>query len=177
MTKHNRKAKRLRGGQLKTTKAKPLPIIGDLGPGTEAATFGTEVIMFPEPNPNRIARRHRISGLDRLERAGSLSMRQLQAGREIEIAYARVQSLTSGGELREQVDRTARPDATMAAQVDAMSRLKVAMDAVPSAMRDVVEAVCWFGESVSDGRDGRAAYNRMGDFKVALDLVANRLRY
>ncbi len=164
-------------GRKRSNRAKPLPVIGDHGTGTAAATRDTEVVLLDGPNPNRVARRMRVTALDRLERRGSLSMRQLQAGREIEDAYCRVQMLSSGGELKEQVDSTPRPDATVAAQVDAVSRLARAMKAVPSAMRDVVEAVCWHGRPIESAQTPERNYRRSADLKVALDPVANHLRY
>lgn len=166
-----------RSGKPRASRTKPLPMIGDLGTGTTAAQADTEVVLLPDPNPNRIARRTRVTALDRLDRRGSLSMRQMQAAREIEMAYCRVEMLSSGGEFKARVDSTPKPDATVAAQVDAISRLAFAMSAVPSAMRDVVEAVCWHSLPVESAQTFEKNYRRMADLKVALDLVANRMRY
>lgn len=166
-----------RAGKPRASRTKPLPVVGDLGTGTTAATADTEVVLLPDPNPNRLARRMRITALDRLDRRGSLSMRQMQAARAIEAAYCRVQMLSSGGEFKAKVDSTPRPDATVAAQVDANSRLVLVMSAVPPAMRDVVETVCWHSLPVESAQTEARNYRRMADLKVALDLVANRMRY
>lgn len=127
-------------------------------------------------NPNRMAYRYRVSQIDKLE--GKLSMRQLQAAKAIQDAYCRVDALSSGGPLKEQVDASPKPDAVIAGQVDAMSHLTFVMGAVPEAMRDVVEHVCWHNQSIrSLTGGGRKHYDRTADFKVAMDLVANKLRY
>ena len=152
---------------------------GDHGTGTLAATANTEIVELKDEkgrNPNRMAYRRRINVLDTM--ADKLSMRQMQAAQEIQDAYSRVQMLSSGSPLKEQVDASPKPDAVIAGQVDAISRLKRAMDAVPNAMRDVIEGVCWHNQTIRHiSGGGRKQYNRMADFKVALDLVANRLRY
>lgn len=176
-TKAQRRHKAGRVGKPRANRTKPLPQPGDLGTSTAAARKGTEVITLPAPNPNKVQRRQRVTGLDRLERRDSLSMRQLQAAREIETAYCRVQMLSSGGELKEQVDSSPRPDAVVTSQVEAVSRLTRAMKGVPTAMRDVVEAVCWHGKPVVSARTAEKNYDRMADLKVALDLAANRLGY
>lgn len=154
---------------------KAAPWNGDHGTGTAAAQAGT-VLEEIKDNPNRMARRKRVSQIDELE--DKLSLRQYQAAKAIQDAYCRVEMQSSGAALKEQVDSTPKPDAVIAAQVDATSRLVFVMGAVPKAMRDVVEHVCWHNlpmRSLTGG--GRKHYNRSADLKVALDLVANRLRY
>ena len=155
---------------------KEAPWNGDHGTGTTAALAGTELRAIEGSNPNRFARRQRVDQVKQMK--PRLSQRQYQAAREIQDAHSRVQMLSSGGELKEQVDSTPRPDATVAAQVDAQSRLARAMRKVPPAMRDVVEHICWRDEPMSAlAAGGKQHYNRMADLKVALDLVANHLRY
>ena len=152
----------------------PLPWNGDHGTATAAATAGT--VLVPMGGPNRMARRYRVSIIDTME--ARLSMRQVQAARAIQEAYCRAEMLSSGGPLKEQVDASPKPDAAVASQVDAMSTLTYVMSAVPSAMRDVVEWVCWHNMPIHRlTGSGRKQYNRTADFKVAMDLVANRLRY
>jgi len=153
---------------------------GDLGTGTAAATAGT--IIEAMDGPNRVGRRRRApqSAVWR----PSLSNRQWQAAQAIEDAYGRAQCLTSGGdsigkvrELRVRVDSSPKPDATVAAQIGAISHLAFVMSAVPSAMRDVIEHLFWHQRPMRDFQQGREFYNRTADVKVALDLVANKLRY
>ena len=155
---------------------KPLPWNGDHGTGTAAANAGTELKPIEGSNPNRFARRHRVNQIDKLK--PRLSQRQVQAAEAIQMAYCRVQMLSSGSPLKEVVDSSPRPDATLAAQVAAQSQLVHVMKKVPRAMRDVVEHVCWHNRPISQmDAGGNQRYNRMADFKVALDLVANHMRY
>lgn len=156
-----------------------LPWNGDHGTGTLAAKAGTKMQAITSEdgsNPNRMAYRYRVSQIDKMEQ--KLSMRQLQAAKAIQDAYCRVDALSSGSALKEQVDASPKPDEVIASQVDAMSHLTFVMSAVPKAMRDVVEHVCWHNKAIrSLSGGGRGHYDRTADFKVALDLVANRLKY
>lgn len=122
-------------------------------------------------NPNNIGRRRRKNALSGL----GLSMRQEQAGEAIRDAYARVESLSSGSPLKEQVDASPKPDAVVAAQVDAQSHLAFVMKPVSREWRNVVEHVCWNNKPIWTC-PGIEEANRAG-LKVTLDLVANRLRY
>lgn len=171
---------RKRAAKRKKVSTSDQPWNGDLGTGTAAATAGT--IIEPMEGPNRVGRRRREpqSAVWR----PSLSNRQWQAAQAIEDAYGRAQSLTSGGDsigsyrdLRVRVDSSPKPDATVAAQLGAISHLAFVMSAVPSAMRDVIEHLFWHQRSLGSFTQGKAFYNRTADVKVALDLVANRLRY
>ena len=148
---------------------------GDHGTGTPAANAGTEVRPLDGANPNRFARRQRINQVDRLK--PRLSLRQYQAAMALQAAHCAVEALSSGTPLRARVDATPRPDTAVAAKVDAVSRLVWLMDAVPTAMRDVVTHVCLDNQPLRQMVKGRAYYNRMADLQVALDLVANKLRY
>jgi len=175
MSKAKRRRKLVSGSHSKAKRHVSIaqaPWNGDHGTGTAAATAGTVVEPMAD-SPNRMAVRKRVNVIDTLT---SLSMRQQQAAKEIQEAYCRVEMQSSGSALKEQVDASPKPDAVIAAQVDAMSRLAHAMSAVPSAMRDVVEHVCWENRQIAT-ISKRTGYNRMADFKVAMDLVANRLRY
>lgn len=156
-----------------TTKA--LPWNGDHGTGTQAALQGTTLEPVEGNNPNRFARRRRTSQSDVWK--PKLSMRQWQAAVEIENAYCGCERLSSGGPLKERVDASPKPDAVVAIQVEAQSRLKRVMDGVPTAMRDVIEHLFWHNLPLSQLGKGRGYYNRSADVKVALDLVANKLRY
>lgn len=167
-----RKNKR-RGRKIATAEA---PWNGDHGTGTAAANIGTEVVPIKGSNPNRLARRQRINQIEKIK--DKLSQRQFQAAQAIEVAYCRVQTLESGGPLAAKVDTSARPDANMANQVSARSHLVHVMKPVPKAMRDVVEHVCWHNRPISQlETGGRGRYKRMADLKVALDLVANHMKY
>lgn len=169
---------KLKGRKPKPKAVKALPFGGDHGTGTAAALAGKvlrPIVNEDGKNPNNMAR---LCDDDQLANMDFLSMRQRQAGMEIRNAWSGVEKLSSGGELKEQVDSTPKPDATMAIQIDAQSRLVNAMAAVPRDMRDVVEHVCWHNLPITQkiGK-GRAHYSRRADFQVALDLVANRLGY
>jgi hypothetical protein len=172
------KAKRKR----KSVSVKAMPYIGDHGTGTAAATAGT--VLEPatdkpsDPNPNNVGRRRRRSEIDRL--APKLTMRQEQAARAISNAYCRVQMLSSGGELREQVDSSSKPDACITAQVSAQSDLAYVMTGVPQApveCRQAIEQVCWHGEPIGRLASGRAHEKYMTCLKVALNAVADHMRY
>lgn len=167
-----------KGRKLKTQAVKLLPLGGDHGTGTAAAMAGKvlkPIVDVDGKNPNSMAR---LCDDDQLANMDFLSMRQYQAGMEIRNAWSGVEKLSSGSELKEQVDSTPKPDATMAIQIDAQSRLVNAMSAVPGDMRDVVEHVCWYNKPITQkiGK-GRQHYDRRAEFQVALDLVANRLGY
>jgi hypothetical protein len=149
----------------------PLPWNGDHGTGTAAATADTVVV--PMEGPNRVAQRRRVNVIDTLT---SLTMRQVQAAKEIQNAYGRVEALSSGGPLKEQVDSTPKPDATVAAQVDAQSRLAVAMRAVLRSERAVVECICWNNQKPQTlSRTERRRW--LARFTQSMDRVADHLRY
>lgn len=166
----------------KSVSVKPIPFVGDHGTGTKAATSGTVLEALRDErtgkaNPNNVGRRRRTSEIDRI--APKLSMRQEQAARAISDAYCRVQMLSSGGELKEQVDASPKPDACVSAQVAAQGELARVMAAVPGnpkECREAVEQVCWRGEPISHIDRGKSGMH-MSCLKVTLDLVANRLGY
>lgn len=168
---------RTRKSRSRKRPAKPqLPDLGgDHGPNTPAATAGTYVEPLTDAegrNPNNLGRRRRKNALSGL----GLSMRQAQAGEAIRDAYARVESLSSGGPLKAKVDASPKPDEVVTAQVEAQSHLAFVMAAVPSGdMRRVVEHVCWNNQPVFTCK-GSETMNR-ACLKVALYLVANKLRY
>ncbi len=155
-------------------KRKPsLPYTGDHGTGTTAARAGTVIELVEGQEHNRTGRRRRKDRLSDF----TLSMRQMQAGKKIRDAWCRVEMLSSGSPLKEQVDSSAKPDAVIASQVKARDRLSFLMSAVPSAMRDVVEHVCWRNEKITEMNNGLPYGANSANFKVALDLVANKLNY
>lgn len=149
----------------------PQPFTGDHGPNMPAATQGTVIEAVEGQEHNRTGRRRRVEAIEQL----TLSMRQEQAAKRIRDAYCRVQKLTSGGPLKEQVDSSPKPDAVVAAQVDAQSELVWLMGVVPRDMRPVVEWVCWENRSLRSMAGMREMNSAR--FKVAMDLVANRCRY
>ncbi|MGB1215828.1 MAG: hypothetical protein ACPG4X_20840, partial [Pikeienuella sp.] len=125
-------------------------------------------------NPNNMARRKKVNRIDQMT---SLSMRQIQAAKAIENAHCRVEMQSSGSPLKERVQSSPKPDKTIAHQVDAQSHLVFVMGAVPTAMRYVVEHLCWHNRPISDLGPSDKRGNHYANLKVALDLVANRLRY
>ena len=157
----------------------------DHGPSTQAAKAGTIVEEVKKPgdaNPNGVTRRRK-----RLQSnvwADKLSMRQHQAAVAIETAYARVEALGSGGDsigrmidLRTQVDASPKPDATIDVQAGVQSHLVYVMRSVPQSMRPVIEHMFWHQRPMRTFAQGKLFYNRSSDIKVALDLVANHMRY
>ena len=153
------------------------PLGGDHGTGTPAAMAGKVLRPITDidgRNPNNMGR---LCEDDQLANMDFLSMRQYQAGMEIRNAWCGVEKLSSGGALKEQVDSTPQPDATMAIQIDAQSRLVNAMAAVPRDMRDIVEHVCWHNLPLIRMGKGRAYYKRQSELQVGLELVANHMRY
>jgi len=152
-----------------------LPYTGDHGPNTAAATRDTELVPIEGQEHNRTARRQRRNTLIEMHQRGELSLRQWQAGDEIQMAWAKCEQLASGSPLKERVDTSARPDQAMAARIDAQSRLNRAMAAVPPNQRRVVEAICWHNEPVRN-LPGRQA-NAKAALRYALEQVANFLRY
>lgn len=150
---------------------KPLPWKGDHGTGTAAATAGTVVV--PLEGPNRMAQRRKVCVIDSLT---SLTLRQHQAAHAIRDAYGRVEMLSSGGPLKERVQSSPKPDATVAAQVDAQSRLVRCTRAVLRADRAIVDHVCWHNRPITEL--GRMGYPRaMARFVAAMDRVADSLGY
>lgn len=148
---------------------------GDHGTGTAAAMAGTTVepmLNDQGNNPNNMGRRRRVN---QIEKMTDLSLRQHQAAMHIQEAFCRVEMLSSGSELKERVQSSPKPDATIAAQIDAQSALYHAMAAVPSAMRYVVEHVCWHNLPLYLADKGRKHGSAKANLKVALDLVANKL--
>ncbi len=150
-----------------------MPYTGDHGTGMPAATKGTVMEPVEGQEHNRTGRRRRKDRLNDF----TLSMRQMQAGKAIRDAWCRVEMLSSGEELKEQVDASPKPDAVIAAQVKAQSRLEFVMRSVPANMRDVVEHVCWRNAKITELKNGLPFGSNSANFKIALDLVANRLGY
>lgn len=176
------RAKRKGGKPRKSSKyvsTAALPWNGDHGTGTQAAQNGTKIEPITDEkgaNPNRMARRRRVDRLKWLMDRGYLSMRQYQAGKAIQDAYGRVESLSSGSPLKERVQASPKPDATVTAQVEANSQLVHVLRPVLRSQRAIVEHVCRDNQPITTlGRKGhiRAAAR----FRAALDRVANHMRY
>ena len=150
----------------------PSPWNGDHGTGTAAATAGTQleqVLNDNGANPNHMGRRRRVDVLDAI----TLTMRQRQAAEAVRDAYSRVQMLSSGGPLKEQVQSSPKPDATIAVQVDANSRWVYVMKPVPWRARELVEHVCCYGLPLRT-----SGYVRSRElFTLLLDRIADHLRY
>jgi hypothetical protein len=153
-----------------------MPFVGDHGTGTAAANFGTVIVPIMDDdgrNPNTQGPRRRVHRLSEID----MTMRQQQAGEAIELAFCRVQMLSSGGELKARVDSSPKPDHAASAQVDAHSRLVVVMAAVPALARGIVEHVCWHNQPINSFRPVGLRAGHSARLKAALDLVADRLEY
>ena len=167
-----------RGGRPRKTSVSvtAAPFNGDWGPQTQAAVANSELVEVTDENgknPNRMKRRQRIDVLARLVKSDAISMRQFQAGEAIRDAYSRVEMLSSGGELKEVVDSSARPDAAVAAQVEAHSRWAIISRLIRSEERAIVEHVCIKGQRLQAITQPRAA-RFLHD---ALNRVADGLGY
>ncbi len=172
------KARRGRARRSRSVSLAPMRALGgDHGPNTEASMAGTEVRPVDGDNPNNIGRRQRVNVVDRLAGRNLLTMRQIQAARAIGDAYAKLQTLSSGGELKETVDSTPKPDATIAMQVDASSQWVHVMTAVPDRNRVIVEKVCCENVPVTRIVKGGAATRMYHRLRQSLDLVADHMRY
>lgn len=152
------------------------PWNGDHGTGTAAATAQTDVVQVTDEkgrNPNRMARRQRRDVLRDMLNKDLLSMRQWQAGDAIARAYCKVQMLSSGGELKERVQASPKPDATIHVQVSATSRLVFVMHRVHRADRALIEAVCWHNKPLRSVKIRRSGAR----LRETLDRVADHLGY
>lgn len=170
------RAKKRRGPRLKARKHVSLaamPFNGDHGTGTDAANSGTVVEAIKNDkggNPNHMGRRRRVEVIDTL----TLTVRQQQAAKAIRDAYCRVESLSSGGPLKERVQASPKPDATIAAQVSAQSAYVHVMRGVRPIDRAVIEHVCFYNQPL---RTFYAHHRQHVRFKEALDHVADHMRY
>ena len=152
------------------------PVRGDHGTGTRAAMASTVLVAVPD-DKNGMKRRQRIGALELVLKNSGMSQRQYQAGKRIRDTFEATQS--SPPAIKEiQVDTCPTPDATIDVQVDAQSDYAFAMSAVPPRFKHIVEHVCVENRPISQlpgsqimGGSHRAC------LMVALDLVANRLRY
>lgn len=145
---------------------------GDHGPNTPAARAGKALEPITDDqgrNPNNMGRMRREDVLERL----SLTLRQRQAANAIRDAYCRVEMLSSGAALREQVDNSPRPDAAIAAQIDAQSQLVHVMRPIGRTQRSLVEWICWHNRP--GRRSGEARWSER--FKAEMDKVADHMRY
>lgn len=150
-----------------------IKLAGDIGPDTPAQMYGANVVVATGENPNNIRQKRRENILERMHKNGTISIRQLQAGQEIQIAFCNCERLSSGSSdyARPIVDNTPVPDRFIDRQVNAHTKLKFAMASVPSIARADIESVCWRNENIPTAKDRRAA------FKMALSCVADKFRF
>ena len=150
-----------------------LPFTGDHGPDTDAAKAGTVIEPVEGQEHNRTGRRRRLSAIDAI----NLTMRQQQAAKAIEAAWCRLEACSSGSELKEQVDASPKPDASIARQVDAQSRWHEVTAALLRSERRLVEWVCCENQSIQHANRRIGEIRATERFKKAMDRVADRLRY
>ena len=165
--------------QRKAVSLARMPFGGDHGPNTKAATAGTVLEPLTDDqgrNPNNMARRRRKNVIDDMIKRKTLTMRQHQAAMAIQEAFCRVEMLSSGGPIKERVQASPKPDATISVQVDSRSRLVHVMKPVKRSDRDLVECVCWHNKPLASAIRGGyvRGYTR---FRDALDAVADHLGY
>ena len=149
---------------------------GDHGTGTAAAMASTVLVAVPD-DKNGMKRRQRIGALELVLKNTGMSQRQYQAGKRIRDAFEATQK--SPPAIKEiQVDTCPTPDATIDKQVDAQSDYAEAMSAVPPQFKHVVEHVCVENRPISQLGGGTVmGGSHRACLMVALDLVANRLRF
>lgn len=175
-------ARAKRSGRKRKPRKITLPeLAGDHGTETDAANQNTEVVEIKEAdgsNPNRRGHRRRREAYLGVP----MSMRQQQAAKAIRDAHCGVQSLSSGGELKEQVDSTSKPDKVIDIQCAIMSRwievtkpLRSNHRAVHRA-RFIIEHVCCDNEPLRTLPD-RYQVRSGHILRVALDVVADHLGY
>ena len=167
----------------KTARRKPYkptegiePIRGDHGTGTRAAIASTVLVAVPD-DKNGMKRRQRIGALELVYKRGGMSLRQFQAGKRIRDTFEATHK--SPPAIKEiQVDTCPTPDATIDKQVDAQSDYAEAMAAVPARFKHIVEHVCVENRPISQLPGSQImGGSHEACLMVALDLVANKLRY
>lgn len=165
------RAKKRRGRKHISTA--PITLGGDHGTGTAAANTGTVLKPVKNENgsnPNNMGRRYRVEVIETLD----LTLRQQQAAMAIRNAYCRVEALSSGGELKEWVQSSPKPDAAVAAQIGAVSTYAYVMKGVLRVDRPIVEHVCFKNLPLRQFK----GHSRQGErFRQALDRVADHMRY
>ena len=157
----------------------PMPLGGDHGTGTTAATTGTVLEAIKDDkgrNPNNMGQRRRKIIVNDMLSRGTITMRQHQAAEAIQMAHLSVERLSSGGPLKEQVQSSPKPDAAITIQVGANSRLVHVMKPIKACDRALIEAVCWHNKPLRSAI--RGGYVRgYARFRDALDAVADHLCY
>ena len=153
--------------------APPIPFRGDFGPQTPLQQAGTCIEAVPE-DKNNTGRKRRVSQIEFLHRQAKhkINLRQYGAARAIQRVRSKVEALSSGDALKEQVDNSPRPDAAIAAHVDAMSDEVRLLGGLEPRIRGILEWVCWHNESHKDFTGSIAPW---ADLIVGLDSVANRM--
>ena len=154
----------------------PLPFNGDHGPNTEAARAGKvleEITDEKGKNPNRMARLRHVSAIEALK----LPTRQQQAAQAIEEAWLCVQQLSSGGPLKQKVDASPKPDAAVAAQVDAHSRWVKATGALTPADKTIVYWVCCQNKPLGIIARQLGIKHARAAFEDAMERTADALGY
>lgn len=150
---------------------KPMPFGGDHGTGTAAAKIGTKIEPIDaKSNPNHIGRRRRVEVIGTL----SLTLRQDQAARAIRDAYCRVEMLSSGGEIKERVQSSPKPDANVAMQMGVQSTYIHIMRGVRSVDRPIIEHVCFNNQPL---RTFKGHGRQSARLAQALDVVADYMGY
>lgn len=153
--------------------APPIPFKGDFGPQTPLQRAGTNIEAVPG-DKNNTGRKRKVSQIEFLHRQAKhkLNLRQYGAARAIQRVRSKVEALSSGGALKEQVDNSPRPDAAIAAHVDAMSDEARLLGGLEPRIRGILEWVCWQNEPHKDYPGSVAPWS---DLVVGLNLVAIRM--
>ena len=169
------KRKISRNGRPRKARASTLPQMGgDHGTGTQAAMAGMQMVTLE--GPNNMAQMVRVNVIDAMLRRKMLTMRQWQAAKAIQHAHGRLESLSSGSELKEWVQSSPKPDATVDAQCAAVSQYVYVTTAVPRAQRGLVEWICHDNRPSHLYARKRNEVRPLARFRVVMDMVADHMR-
>jgi len=152
---------------------------GAMGPANRIGLV-TEDRGDRDVNTGKVVNPNGVKGVRRQDRVRELiprlTMRQHQAAQEIQNAYSCNDMLSSGSELKEQVDSSPKPDAAIAAQVAGQSRVGRAMRGVLVAHKALVHDICWHNRRWEqiEHRHGPLYLDR---FRNAMDRAADFLGY
>lgn len=144
-----------------------------------------EPVMHVDPetgkksNPNGVTRRRRVSWVEALYRQGKLTTRQYNAAIKLQGAWERTERGLGGGELKERVQSSPKPDKSIDIQIDRVSQWVAASKCIPVKYELIIKhvvlgnrSVCEFvGRKAGEARRLRA----LTSLQQGLDTVADSL--
>jgi len=115
---------------------KPLPWNGDHGPGTQAATAGTELQPVEGDNPNRMARRQRRTLAEIYRARGLLTKEQADAAEDLLDAWEETQTGSTLEKVK--VDIVGRPKGMSEQLIWKARQLAHVTSSIPKELRAIV---------------------------------------